>query len=192
MIPILYDSNETAFVSNGLCRLKDVISCTVTEERNSIYECDFEYPVTGANYDLIQCGRIIAVTHDETGDIQPFDIVSFSRPINGVVTFHAVHISYRQSKLTVSGTNISSLTDALTLLTTAKPTNPFGYWTDKTSDALFLRLTVFHVLSSKCWAAQRVLYLIVMAVSMSGTSGQYGSGMLEDVLGSSPFAMALI
>ena len=137
MIPILYDSNETAFVSNGLCRLKDVISCTVTEERNSIYECNFEYPVTGANYDLIQCGRIIAVTHDETGDIQPFDIVSFSRPINGVVTFHAVHISYRQSKLTVSGTNISSLTDALTLLTTAKPTNPFGYWTDKTSDALF-------------------------------------------------------
>lgn len=137
MIPILYDSNETAFVSNGLCRLKDVISCTVTEERNSIYECNFEYPVIGANYDLIQCGRIIAVTHDETGDIQPFDIVSFSRPINGVVTFHAVHISYRQSKLTVSGTNISSLTDALTLLTTAKPTNPFGYWTDKTSDALF-------------------------------------------------------
>lgn len=137
MIPILYDSNETAFVSNGLCRLKDVISCTVTEERNSIYECDFEYPITGANYGLIQCGRIIAVTHDETGDIQPFDIVSYSRPINGVVTFHAVHISYRQSKLTVSGTNISSLTDALTLLTTAKPTNPFGYWTDKTSDALF-------------------------------------------------------
>lgn len=137
MIPILYDSNETAFVSNGLCRLKDVISCTVTEERNSIYECNFEYPVTGANYDLIQCGRIIAVTHDETGDIQPFDIVSYSRPINGVVTFHAVHISYRQSKLTVSGTNISSLTDALTLLTTAQPTNPFGYWTDKTSDALF-------------------------------------------------------
>ena len=137
MIPILYDSNETAFVSNGLCRLKDAISCTVTEERNSIYECDFEYPITGANYDLIKCGRIIAVTHDETGDIQPFDIVSFSRPINGVVTFHAVHISYRQSKLTVSGTNIDSLTDALTLLTTAKPTNPFGYWTDKTSDALF-------------------------------------------------------
>ncbi|MBQ1570045.1 MAG: hypothetical protein IIZ78_02880 [Clostridiales bacterium] len=137
MIPILYDSNETAFVSNGLCRLKDTISCTVTEERNSIYECDFEYPITGTNYDLIKCGRIIAVTHDETGDIQPFDIVSFSRPINGVVTFHAVHISYRQSKLTVSGTNISSLTDALTLLTTAKPTNPFGYWTDKTSDALF-------------------------------------------------------
>ena len=147
MIPILYEKNETAFASNGLGRLRDCISCKVTEERNGIYECDFEYPVTGANYDLIQIGRIIGVTHDDyelttterligaltdeeldtitdegglaltgerttdftTKDIQPFDIVSFSRPIDGVVTFHAVHISYRQSYLTTNGTNINSL-----------------------------------------------------------------------------------
>lgn len=137
MIPILYEKDETQFANNGLGRLRDCISCTVTEERNGLYECDFEYPVDGANYDLIKCGRIIAVTHDETDDIQPFDIVSYSRPINGIVTFHAVHISYRQSKLTVSGTEISSLHDALTLLTTAQPSNPFGYWTDKSSTALF-------------------------------------------------------
>lgn len=137
MIPILYEKNETEFSSNGLARLRDCISCVVTEERNGIYECDFEYPVDGANYDLIECGRIIAVTHDETDDVQPFDIVSYSRPIDGIVSFHAVHISYRQSKLTVSGTNINSLQDALALLTTAQPSNPFGYWTDKTSDALF-------------------------------------------------------
>ena len=137
MIPILYEKNETDFTNNGLARLRDCISCIVTEERNGIYECDFEYPVGGANYDLIECGRIIAVTHDETDDVQPFDIVSYSRPIDGIVSFHAVHISYRQSKLTVSGTNINSLQDALALLTTAQPSNPFGYWTDKTSDALF-------------------------------------------------------
>ena len=137
MIPIIYEKDETQFTSNGLGRLRDCISCIVTEERNGIYECDFEYPISGANYDLIQCGRIIAVTHDETDDIQPFDIVSFSRPINGVVTFHAVHISYRQSKLTASGTNVSSLADALALLATAKPSNPFSYWTNKSSDALF-------------------------------------------------------
>lgn len=137
MIPILYEKNETDFTNNGLARLRDCISCIVTEERNGIYECNFEYPVGGANYDLIECGRIIAVTHDETDDVQPFDIVSYSRPIDGIVSFHAVHISYRQSKLTVSGTNINSLQDALALLTTAQPSNPFGYWTDKTSDALF-------------------------------------------------------
>lgn len=171
MIPILYDKDETTFVSNGLCRLRDCISCTVSEERNSIYECDFEYPVTGANYDLIQVGRIIGVTHDdyhtrkverieapltneeltditdENGtpimgerknsyyarDIQPFDIVSFSRPIDGVVTFHAVHISYRQSYLTTNGTNINNLSDALDMLKVSQPNNPFEYWSDKVS-----------------------------------------------------------
>lgn len=133
MIPIIYDKNETAFTSNGLGRLRDAISVIVTEERNSIYECDFEYPVDGANYDMIQVGRIIGVTHDETGDIQPFDIVGFEKPIDGVVTFHCTHISYRQRYLTVTGTNINSLADAFTLLGNATPLNPFTYWTDKTS-----------------------------------------------------------
>lgn len=171
MIPILYEKNESVFASNGLGRLRDCISCKVTEERNGIYECDFEYPVTGANYDLIQIGRIIGVTHDDyelttterligpltdeeldtitdegglaltgeqttdftTKDIQPFDIVSFSRPIDGVVTFHAVHISYRQSYLTTNGTNINSLADAFDMLKNSEPDNPFTYWTNKTS-----------------------------------------------------------
>ncbi len=133
MIPILYEKTETAFISNGLGRLRDCISCIVTEERNGIYECDFEYPVDGANYDLIQVGRIVGVTHDETGDIQPFDIVSFTRPIDGVVTFHCTHISYRQSYLTVTGSGINSLADAFTLFGNATPTNPFTYSTDKTS-----------------------------------------------------------
>ena len=135
MIPILYESTETSFTSNGLGRLRDCISCVVTEERNGIYECDFEYPVDGTNYARIQCGRIITVTHDEGGDVQPFDIVSYSRPINGVVTFHCVHISYRQTALTVVGNNVNSLADALTMLETTTPANPFTYWTDKSGSA---------------------------------------------------------
>lgn len=171
MIPILYDTNETAFTSNGLGRLRDCISCVVTEERNGIYECDFEYPVNGANYDLIKIGRVIGVTHDDVAvdrsirirgaltdeenddltdendlsltaqvdkhyfdrDIQPFDIVSLSRPIDGVVTFHCTHISYRQSYMTVTGSNINSLEDAFALLANAEPSNPFTYQTDKES-----------------------------------------------------------
>ena len=134
MIPILYDTNEVAFTSNGLGRLRDCISCIVTEERNGIYECDFEYPITGANYERIQIGRIIGVTHDDTGDIQPFDIVSYSKPIDGIVKFHCTHISYRLSYYTVRGTNINSLAAALTLLkNSAVPTIPFTFETDKTS-----------------------------------------------------------
>ena len=130
MIAILYDSNETSFASNGLCRLRDCISCTVTEERNGIYECDFDYPIDGANFDMIQPGRIIACEHDYTGDVQPFDIVGYEKPINGVVTFHAVHISYRQRGYVAHGTGINSLADAFAMLEAAEPENPFEYETD--------------------------------------------------------------
>ena len=136
MIPIIYESSETAFESNGLGRLRDCISCDVTEERNGIYECDFEYPVDGANFDLIQCGRVVAITHDDSGDIQPFDIVSYTKPIDGVVKFHAVHVSYRQSGIVAQGSGINSLAAAMTMLTSsAQPSNPFTYEADFTSTA---------------------------------------------------------
>lgn len=133
MIPILYEKTETAFVSNGLGRLRDCIECLVTEERNGVYECDFQYPMGGANFDLIQVGRIIGVTHDESGDVEPFDIVSYERPIEGVVTFHCVHISYRLSYMTVTASSINSLADAFTAFESAEPNMPFSFDTDKTS-----------------------------------------------------------
>lgn len=133
MIPILYEKTETAFASNGLGRLRDCISCMVTEERNGVYECDLQYPMDGANFDLIQVGRIIGVTHDESGDIEPFDIVSYTRPIEGVVTFHCVHISYRLSYCTVTASSINSLADAYAAFESAEPSMPFSFQTDKTS-----------------------------------------------------------
>lgn len=134
MIPILYDKDETSFTSNGLGRLRDCISCVVTEERNGIYECDFEYPITGAHYNEIQVGRIIGVTHDESGDIQPFDIVSYTKPIDGVVTFHCTHVSYRLSYVTAVTYNINSLAEAFGIFEAIMPEGyPFSFWTDKTS-----------------------------------------------------------
>lgn len=134
MIPILYDSNETAFISNGLGRLRDCLTATATEERNSIFELDFTYPVTGAHFNEIIPGRIVAVTHDDTGDVQPFDIVSYSKPIDGVVTFHCVHISYRLTNQVVWSSNINSLASALTLFGNVSGTN-FTYSADFTSSA---------------------------------------------------------
>ena len=133
MIPILYEKNETAFISNGIGRLRDCISCVVTEERNGIYECDIEYPVDGANYDLIQVGRIVGVTHDESGDVQPFDTVSYTKPIDGIVEFHCVHISYRLSYCTISPQYCNTLNDAFTVLGSTTPQNSFIWGTDKDS-----------------------------------------------------------
>lgn len=135
MIPILFESSETEFTSNGLGRLRDCIRCEVTEERNGIYECEFDYPVAGSHYSDIQLGRIIAVEHDETGEIEPFDIYAYSRPINGVVTFKACHISYRLSGVIIdTRPTITSVTDALYRIEHyATPANLFTYYTDKES-----------------------------------------------------------
>ena len=135
MIPILYESTETGFTSNGIGRLRDCISCKVTEERNGIYECDFEYPVDGAHYDEIIPGRTITVTHDETGAAEPFDIVGAKKPIGGIVTFHAVHISYRQLHLTAYGRNVNGIDQAFAMLSSAQPENPFSYSADFSSNA---------------------------------------------------------
>lgn len=132
MIPILYDKTETSFSTNGLGRLSDCISCIVTEERNGVYECEFQYPVTGQHFDDITIGRIIACTHDESGDVQPFDIYSKSEPINGVVTFNAHHISYRLNEIVVKPFTASSCAAALNNIGSySVDTNPFTFWTDK-------------------------------------------------------------
>ena len=136
MIPILYDKDETDFTGNGLGRLRDCTSCMVTEERNGIYECDFDIPVDGAHFSDIQIGRIVGVTHEDSDDIQPFDIVSYSKPIDGVVTFHAVHISYRQSFIVVDTTGgVNSLAGAFSLFRNeAIPATSFSYWTNMSAN----------------------------------------------------------
>lgn len=131
MIPIIYEKDEVSFTSNGLGRLRDIIDCKVVEARNDVFECDFSYPVGGANFDLIQLGRIIGVRHDDSDDIQPFDIVSYSKPISGIAEFHAVHLSYRQRRIVAQAKNINTLDDAFrALVETAQPENNFTYESD--------------------------------------------------------------
>lgn len=134
MIPILYDKTETTFTSNGLARLTECTRCVVTEERNGVYEAEFDFPITSPKYELIQEGRIIAATHDDNGDIQPFDIYHRTAPINGIVTFYARHISYRQIGITVEPFTASGVANAIAgIKTNSYDTNPFTYSTDKTT-----------------------------------------------------------
>lgn len=138
MIPILYDSSETEFLTNGIGRLSDCISCVVTEERNGIYECEFEYPITGVHYQDITEGRYISVSHDEQGDRQPFKIYHKSAPINGVVTFNAHHISYALSNVILSPFEATSVASAFNHFETDLITpNEFTFWTDKASSGHF-------------------------------------------------------
>lgn len=136
MIPILYESTETTFASNGIGRLSDCISCTVTEERNGEYELEMEYPVGGIHFDDITPGRIIAVIHDDNNDIQPFDIYRKEEPIDGIVKFNAHHISYRLNENAVAGYSANSVVNALAGIRSHAFLNcPFSFGTDKTTVA---------------------------------------------------------
>lgn len=94
---VLYDHDEEAFTSNGLGALPDAASCTVTEERNGGYEVEMEYPLTGSHFRDIQKRRILYVKPNPYDDPQPFRIYSITKPINGIVTVHAAHLSYDTS-----------------------------------------------------------------------------------------------
>lgn len=100
---ILYEYTETAFTNNGLGCLNDATSCVVKETLNGEYELEMEYPVNGIHYSDIQLRRIILAKPNSYDQTQPFRIYSISKPIGGLVTVNAAHISYDMSGLPVRG-----------------------------------------------------------------------------------------
>lgn len=137
MKPILFDANSTEFSSNGIGRLSDCTYCLVTEERNGIYECEFQYPIDGKRYADIDIGRIILTDHDEKKDKQPFVIYRRSAPISGMVTFNAHHISYLLSNVIVKPYTATNIAAALSgFVGNSITQNPFTFWTDKNNGGI--------------------------------------------------------
>ncbi len=138
MNPVLYESTESTFETNGLGVLSDTISCQVVEERNGIFEITLEYPLTGIHYQEIKQRRIIFVKPNPYEDPQPFRIYRITKPLSGKITVYAQHISYDLSGVPVAPFFSGSVTGALSgLKTNAAVTNPFSFWTDKTSTGDF-------------------------------------------------------
>ena len=131
MKPILYDSTEKQFTTNGIGTLADAISCTVIEERNGSYELEMEYPLGGINYDEIRNNRIILAMPSDGQKAQPFRIFKITRPIGGVVKIYAVHLSYDLSGIPVAPFTANDCSSALNgLKSNSMIANPFEVWTD--------------------------------------------------------------
>ena len=113
MIPILYESNETEFVSHGLGSLAEAIQCTVQEQRNGIFELEMTYPQTGIRFSDLLSGNIIYAIPSPYREAQPFRIYKVTKPLNGNVTVYANHISYDLNKIPVSPFSASSADDAM-------------------------------------------------------------------------------
>lgn len=110
MIPILYAKNESTFTHNGIGFLKDATKCTVTEERNGSYECSLQYPITGQWYDQITEGCIIKAKANDTSEPQLFRIYKSSKPLKGIVTYSAEHISYDLNGIPTLGFSVENVT----------------------------------------------------------------------------------
>ena len=94
MTPILFPSTSTEWTTQGLGALSDAISCTVTEERNGIFELEMQYPVSGVHFDEMQNRCIILAIPSPYRTAQPFRIYRITKPLNGICTVYAQHISY--------------------------------------------------------------------------------------------------
>ena len=132
----LHKSTETSFTTNGLGTLSDAITCEVTEERNGEFELEIEYPVTGIRYKELQLRRIIMAKPNPYSDLQPFRIYAITKPINGIVTVNAEHISYDMSGYPVSAFVADTVQNAFINMKSASAvTCPFSFSTDKTTTA---------------------------------------------------------
>ena len=136
MIPILYDPLETQFDSNGIGLLTDAISCIVEEERNGSFELTLQYPQEGHLADYIVEDAIIkAKPNDKDGD-QLFRIYKSGKPIGGVNTYYAEHISYELNMNPVCRPRISgkNAQEAIAqLLEEAVIENNYTAWSDITT-----------------------------------------------------------
>lgn len=141
MIPVLYNEEETEFITQGIGALSDAISCKVVEELNGSYELTMQYPVTGLHFSDIILNRLILADHAPNRQSEPFQIYKISKPINGIVTIYAEHISYRLSYVPVSPFTANNCVEALNgLKEHADEPCQFTLYTDKSTIAEYKQI----------------------------------------------------
>lgn len=136
MIPILFAPSATSFSTNGIGRLSEMISCEVTEERNGVYELTATIGTDSKHYSDIVHSAIIGVIPHDGGDVQAFRIYKISKPIGGIITINAQHISYELSHIPTRPFTAANVGAALAgLKSNAMQSCLFTFWTDKSTIA---------------------------------------------------------
>lgn len=138
MTPVLFPADATSFATQGLGALSDAISCTVMEERNGEFELEMQYPQTGVHFADISDRCIITAIPSPWRTAQPFRIYRITKPMNGVCTIYARHITYDLGGIPVNVFSAQNVASALAgLKSNSAAENPFEFWTDKTTTANF-------------------------------------------------------
>lgn len=101
MVPILLNGDTV------IGFLPETTACVVTEERNGIFELSMKYPVAGSLFVELAVDRFIKAKPNDTSDLQMFRIYEITKPINGVVTVKAEHLSYALSHYPVNNISVT-------------------------------------------------------------------------------------
>lgn len=128
MIPQLINTNNKILGS-----LNDCTRLYVTEERNGIYEAEFDIPVNSSMHNKIKIGHFIYAKPDDLSENQKFRIYKrIYNPIDKTTVFYCEHIRYKLAGIpvapkTYSGTPSSILSE---MLTSVKSSTEFSVWSD--------------------------------------------------------------
>lgn len=141
MIPILYESTEREFQTNGLGVLSECTSCLATWSGNKLVDLEMEYPEDGRLAPEIMADRIILAKPTPFRDPQPFRIKRRTESIGGVFTVYAEHAAYDLKGVSVGAYEAEGVVFALQRLKeNALNDCPFEFWTDKTTTGKYSRL----------------------------------------------------
>lgn len=93
MIPILYKPDAKTKIG----WLAEASDCQCTEERNGVFELEFQYPMLGRYAADLVIDRYVKAKPNAPAANQFFHIRKVSKPINGMFTVSCEHISYALS-----------------------------------------------------------------------------------------------
>ena len=134
----LFESTATSFQTNGLGGLSEALKCEVIEERNGSFELEMEYHISGKRYPDLKLRRIIVAKPNPYSEPQPFRIYEISKPINGLVTIKAEHISYDMAGYPVTPFSVSDVKAAISnAQSNAIVSHPFKLSTDMSASGEF-------------------------------------------------------
>lgn len=133
MMPILFEANTTDFSTMGIGMLSEATKVHVKRVLNGKDELELQYPVSGKMFnELINTRHILAVPEYKKSS-QAYTIYRVSKPMNGVVTVNARHISERRMFTMVKPFSFGSVTEMFNALPDylVDSNSPFTFYTDK-------------------------------------------------------------
>ena len=113
MNPILFEDGDITWAGIGLGVISDAVSCEVTEEANCGYELRMQLPANSRMLPQLALRRQILAAPNPYDQPQPFRIVRISKPIRGLVTVTARHISYDLSGVVIGAFTASTAAEAI-------------------------------------------------------------------------------